>query len=277
MEQAIIANLDYGIRTYERANKMIVATKNMFQQKHPGADPKLQPEVQLMEAVKSKMIFGIKKDIEMFDVWNQWLTKVPGIGPAIGGPLIYMYYFKNVPVCPVCESAIEKRETEKNGRKINQFYCQKCERFMKGDGNLTFKIVERDFPTVSAFWSFMGMATVDGAKPKMKKGTPVTWSPKGRTLAWQFGQQINRQKPGKRFPDGTPYWHFFNSRWQKRKKTHQETSDGHRLNMALHETAKLFLSHFWHVAREIDGKPTKTIYAEGILGHENIIAPYYWK
>ena len=117
----------------------------------------------------------------------------------------------------------------------------------------------------------MGRNIIDGSMPKRKKGVQVNWSTKGRTLGFMISDQFNRQT------NKTEYGKFLLDRKKKHQKNHPDWSKGHVLNAAKNETVKLFLAHFWHVARTIDGKPVSEPYAGAIMGHTNIIKPFYWE
>jgi hypothetical protein len=47
----------------------------------------------------------------------------------------------------------------------------------------------------------------------------------------------------------------------------------HRQGAAMRAMAKHFLADYWFVGREMAGMPTRSLYAEGMLGHTGIIAP----
>jgi hypothetical protein len=90
-------------------------------------------------------------------------------------------------------------------------------------------------------------------------------------IGYQIADQFNRQV------DRTEYGKYLLGRKAKREKTHPKASKGHRLNMAKNETVKLFLAHFWHVARELEGLSTEGPYIQAVGGHTGIIAPYYFE
>ena len=117
----------------------------------------------------------------------------------------------------------------------------------------------------------MGRNIIDGAMPKRKKGVQVNWSTPGRTIGFHIGDQFNRQK------EDHPYKAFLIGRKKKHEKNHPDWSKGHIHNAAKNETVKLFLAHFWHVARTIEGLSVSEPYSGAIMGHTNIIKPFYWE
>jgi hypothetical protein len=76
---------------------------------------------------------------------------------------------------------------------------------------------------------------------------------------------------------GNPYREFYDATKRKLEAVYPEKTPGHRRDMSKMRTAKFFLSHFWHVARELEDKSTRGVYADVILEHTGIIPPHYWK
>ena len=111
---------------------------------------------------------------------------------------------------------------------------------------------------------------ITGVMPKRKKGVVCDWSALGRVITFHVGEQINRQKPT------NPYKAYLLEEKKRYGKIRPDWTKGHIHNAARHNTTQLFLSHFWHVARELEGLSTEGPYAEVILGHTGIIYPYFW-
>jgi hypothetical protein len=240
-----------------------------------------------LEKFNGKIVRRIEKEIEYFPVWSAWMKDIKGIGPFLAGNLILLYYYKFIPVCKSCGGDLVKAEIkdqpEKKAKKAKkviiddsdngerkQFVCAACHKVSSGDGVLKHRIDVRDFPNVSAWWHYMGEHIVDGKKPKMSKGVKCTWSPKGRKISFMIGDQVNRRD------ENHDYKKFMIETKTKLHSYYPDRSDMHIHKMARMQTSKLFLSHLWHVAREIEGKSTRGIYADVILGHTGIIPPYYW-
>jgi len=259
MERETIEHLNFLLKTYDGLIGLITRTKNRLHALNPDADPCHQDEIKAISSIKDKVARKITKELRFWPIWTEWMEKIPGVGPYVAGNLILLYYYRFTPVCQDCGTPVEKKE--------GTFWCPACDKSVKGDGLSQYKIEDKDFPCVSAWWSYMGRG--NGVQ-KRKKGVQANWSSRGRAVIYQFGDQVNRQKD-------TPYKLFFLARKKKREQTHPDASKGHRHNMARNEVGKLFLSHFWHVAREIAGKSTAGPYADVVLKHTGIIAPYYWE
>lgn len=261
IDPSYIDALKIELKTYDDVTESIKRRKQRILACNPNAKSNTDDAVKALTKIKDSTGRLIVKFAEEWDVWSEWLANVPGVGPYVGGNLIMLYYYRHVPICDCGHAVAKKKHT---------FYCDHCQESIKGGGLLNFKIEERDFPTVSKWWAYMGREIRDGKLRCRKKGELANWSQLGRQIGYQFGEQVNRQKAD------SPYKAFMLERKARRERTHPDASKGHRHNMAKNETIKLFLSHFWHVARTLDGKDTRGPYAEVVLKHDGIIPPYYW-
>lgn len=263
-----IRRLNKLSRDYDALNKAITGMKNRLTALNPDASAKHDPilngtkQAAGLEQVKDRLSRLIEKELRAWPLYTEWLKHVPGIGPAIAGRLIILYYYKFTPIC-ACGAALEKQD--------GTFWCPTCEKSVKGDGVTKHRIELRDFSNISKFWAFMGMhVDDDGHKPKRKTGQQSNWSTAGRSTCYLIGDQFNRQT------NKTPYGAFLLDRKAHCEKQHPEIKPGHRLNRARHEAAKLFIAHMWTVARTLDGLPVTLPYAGTIMGHTGIVAPFYF-
>lgn len=304
MKEDAIRWLNYLVSSYDGMNRMLTQLKNRIQSLHLERDPKNDETIQGLEKIKGQLSRKINKELGYWPIWDQWMHAIPGIGPFIGGKLILLYYYRNVAICPTCGADVEKKAGDDD--EGGTFWCPGCQKSIKGQGNLVHRIEEKDFPTISGWWHYMGMHTaphcrkhnrrlskdngeprycdkcdrylpdeeIVNRKPKRQKGMVSDWSNDGRMIASQFiADGFMRQKAD----SGHRYRAFYDAQKEKRRRTHPNASDGHRNNMARHEVAKLFLAHFWKVARTLDGKPVTEPYAGSVMGHTNIIEPFYWE
>lgn len=265
-DEVTIRTLSFLLRTYDGVNRQLGAAKNRLQALNPDADKEKHPIITSIAETKNRLTRTIDKEIKYWTLWTEWLEKVNGIGPFIGGNLILMYYYKFIPICKDCGADLENVD--------GTFKCSDCGKSAKKGGILSTRIEYRDFPNVSKWWAFTGRgADENGNMPKRQKGVRSNWSSKGRTVTWQIGDQFNRRSgedPYKAYLLDMKYKHERNNGKKKWTK-------GHIHNAAKHESIKLFLSHFWHVARELAGKSTEGPYIQIVGGHTGIIPPYYWK
>lgn len=264
-----IKYLNFLVRTYEGVTQLIASTKQRLQSL-PGEERdeefdtllKGQNKTEGLETVKGRITREIEKELKGWDVWEAWAKKIPGIGPFIAAQMIILFYYRFIPVCKDCGGKLEKGD--------HKLKCVECGKIAK-EGLLVHKLEYKDFPTISKWWAYMGRHTVDGVMPKRKSGTQSNWSTVGRTLGFHIGDQFNRQK------DDHPYKALLNFRKAKHQKNHPEWKKGHVHNAAKNEVVKIFLAHFWTVARTLEGKPVSEPYAGALMGHTNIIKPFYWE
>lgn len=266
----IASELNYAVKNYKSLTKMIVQT--MQRAYAYGIDPTNEPLItgridktgkqksQGLESIKGMASRRIDKILQDFPIWTEWLANVPGIGPAIGGELVALYYFKSVAICHKC------------GADLDEFKCPVCKSEAKGQGVLKYRVELRDFPKISSWWHFMGRHVVDGKMPKRKSGEQSDWSTPGRTLGHQIKESFNKM------PSSHKYKAYTEKRKRYREGTHPEATKGHRHNMAWNEAVKLFLSHFWQVARTLDGLTLTDPWSVKFGGHdpEGQIPPYYF-
>lgn len=264
--------LRYLLRTYDAINKNITSTKNRLKSILPDADPAHHREIADMESIKGKLSRRIAKELELYDIWTDWMKHIDGIGPFVAGNLVMLYYFRHIAICDEC------------GADLVDFECPECGAKAKGLGNLKFRIEERDFANISKWWKFMGVHCDEtGRKPFRSKGKQADWSTPGRAVAFQIGDQFGRKVKD----ESHLYGQFLLRQKAKHQKKHPEPvkregkkirdyTDGHVLRMAKNEASKLFLAHFWIVARTIDGKEVTQPYAGTIMGHTGILDPFYF-
>lgn len=261
-DETIVRDLNFLLRTYDGINKLLTSTKNRLHHLNPEAEAKHQDEVIAMEAIKRRIARRITQNLEFFPIWTEWMAHIPGIAAYIAGNLVILYYFRFVPICKKCQTDLAKEE--------GGFKCPGCGQAAKGEGILQNRIELKDFANISSWWHYLGLHTVNGKKPRKKKGQVHDWNDKGREMAFQIGDQFIK-KNGDHL-----YRQFYNKQRAKRDRTHPDATKLHKMNMARNETGKLFLAHFWQVARTLDGLPVTAPYAQTILGHTGILEPFYW-
>lgn len=215
--------------------------------------------------IKRRVERTIEKELVFWPLWTEWMQNIPGIGATIAGKLILLYYYKFVPVCKDCGAGLEKQE--------GTFWCETCQKSVRGEGLSKYELRYKDFPNISAWRKYAGYHIVDGKMPKREKGKQSNWNSKGRKIGFLIGDQFNRQS------ESNPYTAFM----LKRKARYQndpayaDYSKGHIHNMARHQAVKLFFSHLWDVSKRLEGQkePAKPWIIQ-FGGHTKYIAPYYF-
>jgi len=274
--ETIAKELNSLIKDYDGLTNLIQKTKNRWSSQNPNIDYKFcdllygtedkkgQQKTQGLEQIKGRQVRKLEKYLKNFPIYTDWLKNFDGIGPSIGAGLIRLYYFRFTPICKCGEELIKKDKT---------FWCSRCNKSVKGDGMVDHKVELKDFPTISSWWHYMGRHNNgEGKMPKRQAGVQSDWSQTGRKLGFFIKESFNKQKSNHK------YKMYAEKRKRYRENTHPEATKGHRHNMAWNETVKLFLSHFWQVAHEIEGLPMTERYDQKFLGHdpEHNIPPYYW-
>ena len=309
----IIYWLRHLCRSYDRVTKVIVSTKNELGSMNPtlskeekelyfkrdsllNGDSRTQGLVQ----IQGKLSRQMGKYIEYWPIWSEWMKKIDGVGPFVGGNLILKYYYKFVPICSKCDTDLINED--------KTFLCPSCNTKSKGEGLLQLRIERRDFPNVSSWISFNGERTTPHCakcrtrlkenektntfrclnekcrkefpiddlskivmlKPKKIKGVQSNWSSKNRCVSYLLGEQLMRQN------NDHLYKQFFIGKRDKLIRTHSHCRPFYIRDMARHQTSKMFLSHFWHVARELEGLSTCGPWIIDHGNHTKIILPFYW-
>lgn len=264
-----IGYLNYLTRTYAALTKMMAATKNRLHSlpgDHPVKFDRIlhgEEKEEGLGTIKGRISRLIGGQLPEWDVWKYWLKNVPGIGNVTAAELIMLYYYKYIPVCKDCVTVLEKKE--------GTYWCSKCEKSVKGEGNLDYMLGYKDFPNISKWWAYMGRDIRDGAMRMRKKGEQLNWSTNGRRLGFLIGESFNKQQPEHL------YKAVLLSEKAKYEKSQPDISKGWRHNKAKNNAVKLFLAHFWAVARTLDKKEVTEPYSMVIMGHTGYIKPFYFK
>ena len=262
IEELHVRNLKYLVKTYDsltdvkKKTKQRLATINPDSvERYESGEMKLtnQDDLKTFKNHRNRIKTRITNELKKYPIYTEWLVNIRGIGPAIAANLILLYYYKFQPICE-CGAEIFFEKDKKN--------CSKCGKTLK-NGLFNFIIKKKDFANISKWWSYMGQGCDEsGNKAKREKGKSTGYSNTGRNIAWQISEQFIKQWDKKLQVATSKYREFYDYRKQKREKTHPESSPGHKHNMAKHEAAKIFLAHFWLVARTLDGKPLTKPYKE---------------
>jgi hypothetical protein len=137
------------------------------------------------------------------------------------------------------------------------------------------------YETVSKLWAHTGNHVVNGKAPRRRKGKKINFDPDLRQLTWKISRNLMMQNKG-----------FYRKEYERevkkqRKKTYEpgilhkkyknsyepaatKLSKNHAKNRALRKIRKIFLDHYWHVARESAGLSAEKNYVKGVLEHEHI-------
>lgn len=268
--EEVVRNLNFLVKSYDALTETVAGIKNRYKHLNTDGEPKYDDVLKKLDSQKNIIKTRIGNELEFFPLWTEWLKGVPGIGASLAGRLIVLYYFRFVPICKECGSDLIKKEGSDG--KVG-FFCSGCGRKAKGDGVLQTRIELKDFNKISSWWKYMGRHVVKnddgvGGMPKRKKGEKSDWSTVGRTVGFHIGESFVKT--------GGKYRAFYDRAKEEYQGFYPDKTDMHRHNLAKNKMIKLFLSHLWQVARELDGLPVTEPYAIQHLGHAGIIKPFYW-
>jgi len=274
VESTIVESLNFLTKVYDGLNKQITSTKNRLAHLNPEAKAKHDDIAIDLEKMKGRVSRRLEKELYFFPIWERWMKGISGVGPWIGAALVKEYYFRFVPICKKCGADMPEMPKGGNGaddKKRKAWKCIECGSKAKGEGIIESRIERKDFPKISSWWHYMGVHVENGKKARAHSGV-AKGGRRGRAIAYQLGEQFIKQN------GEHPYKAFYNRVKAKRERTHPDATKLHRHNMARHEAAKLFLSHFWAVARELEGLEVTEPYAATLLGEQhNVIKPYFWE
>ena len=128
------------------------------------------------------------------------------------------------------------------------------------------------FRSVSALWAYAGLHCVDDGNGKFvaakrTKGQESNWNQKLKSHCWLLASQLLKNK----CPTYADLYYQ-----QKEKSLAKGLTAGHAHNQSLRKVAKVFLSHYWHVARTLAGLDTRSLWIIEHGGHQDVIAPPFW-
>jgi hypothetical protein len=122
----------------------------------------------------------------------------------------------------------------------------------------------RKADTVSALWRYAGYAVIDGTTERLVKGEPLHYNKKLKSALYNVaGNFLKNNSPYRKFYDDAKIYYSENRDWTK---AHIHMASIRKMN-------KMFLSHLWHVWREVEGLETRELYVVEKLGHKHIIPP----
>jgi hypothetical protein len=195
----------------------------------------------------------LEDEIKIHPIWENWLQQVKGVSYLLAGEVIGGF-----------GSALDVNES-----------------------------LGQHFKTVSQMWAFAGLDVRDGNKaPRFTRGQKASFNSELRSvLVGRLGTSLKLARGG--------YYRLYlrqkdrlasrlqregikivpaNDLPQKNGK-HYEPKDviskGHLDNMARRKMVKVFVSHLWETARQLEGLEAGESYVFGVLGHpkKHYIAP----
>lgn len=246
-----------GMETYRKA----IADKKdeeVFKVAFKAAEVELDDWHKEMDKTMAAQEAYLKKlaqrEIDGVPIWDQWLSKVRGIGPCLAGGLI---------------AWVDPRKAAH----VSSLW-RYCGLGVTSQGTVCLACGKRDEnePTSNAC-SCGGTLFRVGEADRRKAGQKLGYNPKCKTLAWKISSQFVR--------GGGVYRELYDRLRSEVdakpcRKVHLDPKtkavvpcfDAHKHAKAMRMTAKIFLSHYWQRGRELLGLPAPKPFAFGVLGHD---------
>lgn len=124
------------------------------------------------------------------------------------------------------------------------------------------------FDSISKLWAYGGLKVENGKVQKHVQGQQSNWSDKIKTVACSLAFLMYQWK-------ADVYAHIFSK--EKQRWLDAGLEQGHAHNRAKRKVAKIFLSHYWVVARTLAGLPVSQPWVTQHGGHCDYIEPPYWR
>ena len=268
-----IRSLKRNVRDYESLTKLIAARKNRLGA--DGLDWKLdnilgqENKVAGLSTIQRRLVTKIKADISDWPIWLEWGEIIPGLGAAAcAGPLILGYYYKFNPICKDCGGNLKLLKNAEDDEK-KTYLCMECGK--KSKGLLKYDISIRDYPNISKWWTMCGRGD-----PKYKKRKTGCTEDEAKKAGTPRLKQAGYHTAKSFLKKKNKYYDFYLEVKARYQLNNPSWSKGKCDGFAQNNMVKLFLSHWWQIAREIDELPKTEPYAPTILGHTGVIPPFYW-
>ena len=126
-------------------------------------------------------------------------------------------------------------------------------------------------PHVSSLWRYAGYAVFDGEREKPTKGEKLHYNKRLKTACYLLG--------GSFLKSNSPYRKEYDSAREYYDANRPEWTKAHCHQAAMRKMIKLFLQHYWVVARTLEGLPVTMPYVHDKLGHAHYYPPqdYGWE
>jgi hypothetical protein len=212
-------------------------------------------------------------------IWQEWLSEVNGIGHTLAGGLMAyigdisrfaniskLWAYAGLSVvqrCSECQKRLFTDELRKKDwikhtfdrlKAINERSTKKEK---KSDDDLMKKAEDM---TCDCF-----KPTPVMERDRRRAGELSDFNPRLKTHAWKIGESFVKNKGA--------YRAMYDRFKAEEKAKNPDLTDGHIHARAKRKTVKLFLSHYWLIARKQAGLDTRSPYAIDHLEHQHFIGP----
>jgi hypothetical protein len=200
-----------------------------------------------MQVMESEVKKIVKKEVQKYRIWSEWLKDVKGIGEPLVAVLI-----KHI----LNKTRAEYKDLYGGyywGPDPNKFNEANREELLKKQEGTPTGVVRTGiicFPTRSALHAYAGLHVINGKAAKRKQGQPANWNNFLKTKASLLADCIVK--------NGLSYRAVYDN--FRRQEGEKGLKAGHAHNRAMRHTIKIFLSHFWTVARLQEGLAVEAPY-----------------
>lgn len=211
--------------------------------------------------IEDRLAKAISQEIGEQPIWTEWLSKVKGIGPLLGGCLIARIGSDHYPSgkwkCPMCGE---------------RFYHQKLAEEHEGHGPAEEQQPVRGiaaFDNISRLWAFCGLHVKEGKAARRKRGEKANWNDDLKLTCWKAGESMIKTN--------SPYREVYD-RAKEGYALRPGLTKLHVHNMAKRKMVKMLLSHLWVEWRVLEGLTVTKAYVHEKLGHTTEIGSreYLW-
>lgn len=224
-----------------------------------------------LEPIEDRVTKLIAKKLKHIPIWTEFISKVKGVGPRLGGYVIGKTMVKFIPV-----SAEELADYSPSQQKL----AQKTE---NGKYMVPTRRGIEAFDNISKYWAYWGLGVEDGHAPRLKKGEKAGYDPVNRAKTWNISNQFvmqgdiyratydryKKRKTAERTPPEKCPKYGINPICKKLIAEGKEPScTSHIHNMSRRYAVKEFFKDLWLNWRTLEGLPITEPYVIDVLGHE---------
>lgn len=132
--------------------------------------------------------------------------------------------------------------------------------------------------TVSALWRYAGYGVVEGERERPTKGEKLHYNSRLKTTCYLVGTSMLRaNSPYRRVYDAAREYYAVAVHVKDCPPCHAKAGDplkdGHKHARATRKMVKVWLAHLWQVWRELEGLPTRELYAMEHQDHTHYAEP----
>lgn len=195
---------------------------------------------------------GIAEYVKQFELWNDWMQYVKGIGPVMAGNVIGRICLKREDVKVFKRGNLEPKPYWTIEDEDDEAYW------------ISTPPIVKTAEKVTQLWSYCGLTPDSGRE----SGETLGYDPELKTL---FAHKI----PGQFMKARGRYKKIMDD---KKKRLYEQRDDiekkGHALGIAKMVTGKIFASHVWMMWRRKEGLPIVKPYVADTNGNHHTILPF---